>query len=107
MLIYGDATFYAPGVMTEVLANRIAWGHVQPCPECIGMVALADCGQLGARAWIIGPRGMEGQFLVTDCGTFLTPGRVAEVDWDTAQRWGMRGPVEVIVLIPEADDDGY
>jgi hypothetical protein len=102
LVMSGTMSYYAPNVMTEVYGNRLAWGHVQPCPECIGMVALADARHLGKRVWLDGPQGLEGPFLTTDCGKFLTPGRILEVDWQTARRWGMRGPLPVTVFVPPA-----
>lgn len=105
LLVAGSATFYADGVMNEVYANRLAWGHVQPCTECVGMVAMIDRQMLGQQVWLqrsgLPP---EGPFLVVDCaakqhrGALVKRGLVAEVDWQTAQRWGMRAPVPVSVL---------
>lgn len=40
-LLTGEVSFYAPDVMETVYANRLAWGHVAPCPECIGLLAVA------------------------------------------------------------------
>ncbi len=96
----GVATYYAPGVMEAVVANRLAWGQVAPCQECVGTVALLDAGQLGRRVWLQAPgRPPEGPFLVVDCAqqahraALLAQGWVVDVDWATAQRWGMRGPL--------------
>jgi hypothetical protein len=97
--ITGHVTYYAPGVMERVYANRLAWGHVQPCPACVGMVAVPDCRRLGERVTLQRPgRGPEGPFLVVDCGRLMTPGRIAEVDWPTARRWRMAGPLPGVTL---------
>ena len=103
-LLTGDVTYYGNGVFEQVYANRLAWAHVQPCPRCVGMIALADPAHLGKRAYLTRPGcAPEGPFLVTDSGVFQTPGRVAEVDYQTAQRWQMRGPVMgVTVFVMEA-----
>ncbi len=95
--------------METVYENRLAWGHVAPCPECIGMAAVIEAEHLGDKVWIEGPDGYEGPFLVVDCANAahlekLKERRlVAEVDWQTAQRWQMKGPIEgrVLWLEPE------
>lgn len=98
-LLTGEVTFYGPGVMDRVYANRLAMHHVAPCPACIGMVALADCRLVGRRVTLTRPgQAPDGMYLVADCGTFRTPNRVAEVDWLTAQRWQMRGPVQDVTV---------
>jgi hypothetical protein len=100
VLAAGIITFYARGVFEIVYENRLRWGQVQPCPECIGLAAVLDCGRLGERVWIDGPNGWEGPFLVADCSNAAhLPAQkkrrlTAEVDWDTGQRWHMRAPIE-------------
>ena len=102
-LLIGQASYYGPGVMEQVyetrLAGRTAYA-VQPCEICVGMVALADCTLIGNYAYLTRP-GLprEGPFLITDCGLFITPGRVVEVDYETAQAWQMRAPLNEIVVI--------
>jgi hypothetical protein len=91
----GMITFYAPGLMEDVYNRRLAWGQVQPCPQCIGLAAVPDCGRIGRKVWLNG----EGPFLVVDCSTaahragYEARGLVAEVDWPTARRWEMTGPI--------------
>ena len=98
--ITGLITYYADGVMDEVYRNRLAWGHVQPCAECIGMAAMLDRDHIGQQVWIDGPLGIEGPFLVVDCGNAAHRKQqearhlIAEVDYQTAMRWGMKGPIE-------------
>jgi hypothetical protein len=59
-----------------------------------------DCGRIGERVWIDGPNGWEGPFLTVDCSNaaHLAAQKarrlIAEVDWETGQRWHMRGPIE-------------
>lgn len=97
--IVGIITFYAQGVFEEVYANRLRWGQVQPCPECIGLAAVLDCGRLGEQVLIKGPDGWEGPFLVVDCSNAAHLAQqkkrrlIAEVDWETGQRWHMRAPI--------------
>jgi hypothetical protein len=96
----GLITFYARGVMEEVYRNRLTWKQVAPCPECVGMAAVLDCGRLGDRVWLAGPDGWEGPFLVVDCSNAAhlaaqrARGLMAEVSWEQAQEWHMRGPIE-------------
>lgn len=98
-LLAGEVTYYAPGVMEAVYANRLAWGHVEPCPECAGLLAVADRELVGRRSWLRRPgHPLEGPFLIVDCGQFITPGRIAEVDNVTARRWRMAGPLAGVTL---------
>lgn len=109
VIVSGRATYYNAGVMERVVANRLAWGHIAPCAECIGYVALNDPDLIGQRVWLRRPgQPAEGPFLVADCGSLAqrqarsAAGWAVDVDWQTAQRWQMRGPVDVVVL--RADD---
>jgi len=96
----GSVTYYADGVFDEVYSNRLAFGHVQACPECIGLIAVLDRKFVGDLAYVTRPgEAEEGPFLVADCAAakdlvrLRARGLVAEVDWQTAQRWGMRAPL--------------
>jgi hypothetical protein len=100
-VLIGYATFYAPGVM-EATANYRGLS----CPDCIGYAAMVDPEWIGQRIWIGRPgQRSEGPFLVVDCGKAehregqRRRGLVAEVDFATARRWNMRGPVVVRVSI--------
>ena len=92
--LVGVCLFYNPNVMERVAAYRQL-----ECAECVGTVAVPDCGQLGERIWLERDGGVEGPFLVVDCAAeedrerLTQRGLVAEVDWLTAQRWQMFGPV--------------
>lgn len=104
LLTAGDATYYAPGLMEEVYANRLAWGQVQPCPACVGYVALMDCRDLGRRVWLDWGDVTDGPYQVIDCAAaahvagLRQRNRVVEVDYATALRHRMAGPVPVSVL---------
>lgn len=109
-LVEGQATYYAEGVMAKVAVNR---GYIADVADyrawleregLVGTVALNAAGDLGRWVYLEGPQGVEGPFLSIDCAQRdhyvdrVRRGRVVEVDWWTAQRWGMRGPVAVRVL---------
>jgi len=99
VILVGLATFYAPGVF-----ERVANYRGLSCADCIGYAAMVDPQWIGQRVWI-GRVGQpsEGPFLVVDCGQAehragqKARGLVAEVDFETARRWNMRGPVMVRV----------
>jgi hypothetical protein len=100
-VLIGYATFYAPGVMEATADYRGL-----SCADCAGYAAMIDPEMLGQRVWIARPgQRSEGPFLVVDCGKKehregqRRRGLVAEVDFETARRWGMRGPVVVRVSI--------
>jgi hypothetical protein len=103
--IQGLAMYYNPGVMERVLKNRRGWGHVTECKECIGRVALLRDGDVDRRVWLQRPGyPVEGPFWVIDQAAQRdVPGLVrrnwaVDVDYQTAMRWRMRGPIPIIVL---------
>jgi len=106
VLAVGVATYYSDGLMADVYANRLLLQDVQSCPDCSGRVALNDPRHLGTHIWLDWPgAGISGPYLVTDCAaqadlpTIESRGRVVEVDWPTAQQFGMRGPVAGVRIL--------
>lgn len=102
--ITGYAMFYNPNVMSEVMNNRLAMGHISPCGECVGNVALLRAGDLNRRVWLQWADGViEGPFLVVDAAAtqhvtqLLARKWVVDVDHGTAVRRKMAGPVMVTV----------
>jgi hypothetical protein len=74
------------------------------CPHCYGYAAMLDPEMIGEMIWITRPgQRPEGPFLVVDCAQaehrerLRRRGLVVEVDWITAKRWKMRGPIQVRV----------
>ena len=103
--IQGRAMYYNPGIMEIVLGNRLAAGNVAVCNECIGYAAMLRVGDLNRKVWIQRRDGtIEGPFHVIDAADVkhidLLLGRdwVIDVDYETAMRWRMAGPRDVIVL---------
>ncbi len=101
----GKAMYYNPGIMQEVYTYRIQLGQIQPCAECVGYVALLRRGDLNRRVWLQWNNGaIEGPFLVIDVAAhhhvtqLLSRGWVVDVDYLTALRRGMAGPVPVTIL---------
>ena len=94
----GLATYADPGVFEGVAAYRAldTRGYT-------GLVALNPAGDLGRVVWLERAGVFEGPFLVVDCAratdyaTRVDAHLVIEVDWPTAERWGMRGPEAVTV----------
>ena len=71
LIAEGKATRYNPGVMDQVVANRLQWRQITPeqVNRAEGFIALADRRHLGRMAWIEWPSGeVSGPFLVVDCG---------------------------------------
>ena len=95
----GMATYYAPGLMEQVYANRLLWGHVKPCQECVGLVAMLDREDVGRKVWLRYNGQIYGPFLDVDCANpkdlewLARHHRVVEVSGEQAQAWGMVGPV--------------
>jgi len=88
----GRAVFYMPWVMeaTAEVRGMSLEGY-------LGGVALMGCGDIGAEVWMRRPESTwEGPYLVVDCAArgdifpiALFRKEVVEVDFPTAQRWGM------------------
>lgn len=107
----GEVTYYAPGLMHWVYEYRIRQEQVPVCdpPKCIGYVATLRPGDLGRTVWLQSPgRFAEGPFLVVDYAAredfdrLRQRGLVIEVDYETAQRWGMQGPLQDVLVLPES-----
>ncbi|MCB0113164.1 MAG: hypothetical protein R2873_21205 [Caldilineaceae bacterium] len=103
--LQGLAMYYNPGIMDRVLVNQLAWGDVTECDECIGRVALLREGDMDRRVWLQRPgHPAEGPFWVIDQAAKRdVPGLVrrnwaVDVDYETAMRWEMRGPIPIVVL---------
>lgn len=101
----GRAMYYNPGIMETVLVNRLRFGTVDICVECIGFVAMLRAGDLNRRVWIQLPDAtVHGPFHVIDAADerhvpmLIEKGWAIDVDYETAQRWGMRNPWTVTVL---------
>ena len=102
--VQGIAMYYNPDVFVRVMDFRFKSNHISACDECIGYVALLRGGDLDRRVWLQreGQR-MEGPFWVVDAAAFkhitalLSRNWVVAVDYDTAMRWRMAGPVPITV----------
>ncbi|MEZ4769630.1 MAG: hypothetical protein R2844_14520 [Caldilineales bacterium] len=104
----GEVTFYAYDVMERTYHRRLELAQVPYCdkPTCVGYVAMLRAGDLGRKVWLMRPgHPAEGPFLVVDYAAakdFVRldqRGLVAEVDYETARRWGMTGPVENVMVL--------
>ena len=103
--VSGKVMYYAPGVMDRVINYRTREDSIDACAECVGHVALLRVGDINRKVWIQLEDGtFEGPFLVVDVAhpgdidTLLARDWVVDVDWETAQRWSMKGPIAGTVL---------
>ena len=98
----GVPNYLVASSLTLSMAQRLVR---KPCTECVGYVALLEPEHIGKRVWLqrVGQE-PEGPFLVIDCATaahraaLIERGWAVDVDYQTAQRWQMRGPIWVRVL---------
>ena len=107
----GEVTFYAYDVMERVYHRRLELAQVPYCdkPACVGYVATLRPGDLGRKVWFMRPGFQpEGPFLVVDYAATSDfarldrRGLIAEVDYETARRWGMTGPLYDVLLLAKA-----
>jgi len=117
ILATGTVSQYAPGVMESVIAYRqthpTAYTPPNPLPEVDGFVAALDCGDLG-ETWYFRYDGAVESFLVVDCaGDAATRdwmrrnGIIAEVDGETARRWGVVGVGALVERVEHREVIGY
>ncbi|MCA9870088.1 MAG: hypothetical protein H6649_00280 [Caldilineae bacterium] len=107
----GEVTFYAYDVMERAYHRRLELAQVPYCdkPACVGYIATLRPGDLGRKVWLVRP-GLpaEGPFLVVDYAAardfdrLNQRGVVAEVDYETARRWGMSGPLYNVTMLSES-----
>jgi len=102
--VTGLAMYYAPSVMEGVASYRERANQIEECDECVGRVALLRAGDIGRHVWIqVGDGAVEGSFQVLDVAgrhhipALLRRNWAVDVDYETAMRWGMRGPIEVTI----------
>jgi len=108
--IEGQAKFYSPDIMPRVAVNR---GFIDDPSEygawlkeegVDGAAALMRVGDIGRKFTIVWENGTRTRHIAIDCADFkhysrrLELGDVVEVDWATAQRMGMQGPVPVKIV---------
>lgn len=102
----GEATRYNPGVMAQVVENRIRWGQLDLDVPHLGYVALADREYIGERVWIEWPDGrLTGPYLVADCGarhdlpTLAEKGFAVDLSWALAVQFGVvDAPLEGVTV---------
>ncbi|RLI90182.1 MAG: hypothetical protein DRO89_06270, partial [Candidatus Altiarchaeales archaeon] len=102
-----------PGVMDDVIAVRQAGATSMNLPETLpttdGFIAVEDCSRIGEIVWMRHGGGDWESFLVADCSGHAETtdwmkrnGICAEVDYETAARWGVVGRgAEVDVFLGE------
>lgn len=105
VLLHGSVTYYSPGLMDLAYANHLRYGHLEPCPTCIGRIAVPDPQYTGWHAYITFPgQPVTGPYLVADNGTLATPNRVAELEYELAEDLGIVGVgplMEVTIFLLE------
>jgi len=116
----GHAAYYNPQIFEQVVAVRLAGWTAGDLTEddlrgVIGYVAVPDCDEIGRRVWLFHEsEGWRGPYLVADCACqingdkqrMVRRGIVAEVDFQTAKRWGVLGygPQQINVAIMRLND---
>jgi hypothetical protein len=98
MALIGLCTFYSPNVMERVADTR---GLADRCPDCAALCAIVNGPEWLGRDSIARPGHRAEKFLVVDVSQAehlaaqQRRGLICEVDFRTARRWGMRGPITV------------
>ena len=101
----GYAMYYNPGVMEPVVQYRYRTKEIDVCADCVGHVALLRAGDINRRVWVqLADGSVEGPFQVVDVAArhdipqLLQRGWAVDVDYETAQRWGLNRPKPVTIL---------
>jgi hypothetical protein len=109
--IQGLATYYNPGIMEYVQEYRLSAGDIDPCPECVGAVALLRAGDIGRKVWLQPPGGDPvGPFLVVDCARrqdvvpLLQRNWAVDVSYEVGQDWGMNRPLDGVIVFEDPAD---
>lgn len=96
LIASGLATRYDPGVMDEVVYNRVQWGQVDADTPHLGYVALLGCDRLGEQVWLEHPDGrVIGPAVVADCAArrdrarLVQLGFAVDLSWELAQVLGV------------------
>ena len=96
LLTSGWASYYAKGVMPEVYTNRLTWQQIEPCPECLGNVAVLDKELLGQKLWLtLDGITYHGPYLIADCAAqqdyahLKAKNLVVELSYKTWQELGL------------------
>jgi len=99
--IEGKSTFYAHGVMEDVLQYRKI-----DLTGYAGGIVLNRKGDLLREAWVVKDGVVYGRYLVIDCAkegdhykVREDAGLVLEVSWEQSREWHMNGPSEFIVRV--------
>lgn len=99
VMIWGYASYYDEGVFEQVWDYR---EHTIPvCEECVGYAATENHSDLGKRIWVSNGSEWIGPLQVIDVGALDTPGRIVELDKWLANRWKMKGPIQVTITFQE------
>jgi hypothetical protein len=103
--VTGYAMYYNPGVMEPVVQYRYRTKEIDVCADCVGHVALLRAGDINRRVWVqLADGSVEGPFQVVDVAArhdipqLLQRGWAIDVDYETAQRWGLNRPKPVTIL---------
>lgn len=91
----GKATRYDPGLMDQVVENRLTWRQLDLDQAHRDYVALADCAYLNRRALLVLADGrLSGPHLVADCGAAGDQshlddiGFAVDLSWELARELG-------------------
>jgi len=97
---YGTVSQYAPGLMGEVVANRLAWGHIGSTDGVRVFGAVLHCDHIGRRGWVTWSDGTRERLMVVDCANpehsatvqwMAENNVIVEVGYTTAERRGFVG----------------
>ncbi|MFW6110218.1 MAG: hypothetical protein ACOC6Q_02210 [Patescibacteria group bacterium] len=123
LVLSGSVSHYAPGVMEKTIkirqAGRTEYNLPQKLPPVDGFIAMAEEEHIG-KIVFARPQGKEKRwesFLVTDCADrndrqstidhrsgyewMISEGIIAEVDYETAVRWGKTsGGIPAKIIVP-------
>jgi len=97
MIDEGKATRYSPGVMDQVVMNRVRWGQLDLSQPHVGYVAVADCKYLNQLVVLDMPGyGFIGPVLVADCGAAHDQEYLDSIDFAVDLSWELAQQAQVM-----------
>jgi hypothetical protein len=104
--ITGYATYYNPGIMKKVVANRERWGQLPECEDCQGYVAMRWPGDIGREVCVDTGENVHGPYQVADVvadhhrADMIKKNRVVDADYQVFfDQWNFKNTPTIVTIV--------